>query len=61
MILVTGDTHANIDIHKLSSKKFPLGNSLTRKDYLIICGDFGLVWDNSKKEKWWREWLNNKP
>ncbi len=61
MILVTGDIHANIDIHKLSSNKFPLGNSLTRKDYLIICGDFGLVWDNSKKEKWWREWLNNKP
>lgn len=61
MILVTGDIHANIDIHKLSSNKFPLGNFLTRMDYLIICGDFGLVWNNSKSEKWWREWLNNKP
>ena len=23
-------------------------NTLSRSDYLIICGDFGLVWDNSE-------------
>ena len=27
---------------------------------MIICGDFGLVWDNSKEEKYWLKWLNDK-
>lgn len=65
MIFVTGDIHADIDIGKLSSSKFVEGNNLTKKDYLIICGDFGLVWDNpdkiTKSELWWTKWLNEKP
>lgn len=42
MIYVTGDTHANIDIEKLNTTKFPQQKNLTKDDYLIICGDFGL-------------------
>ena len=30
MIYVTGDTHANIDINKLSTKKFPQQKTLTK-------------------------------
>ena len=41
MIYVTGDTHANIDIEKLNTTKFPQQKNLTKDDYLIICGDFG--------------------
>ena len=41
MIYVTGDTHANIDIEKLNTTKFPQQKTLTKDDYLIICGDFG--------------------
>lgn len=60
MIYVTGDIHAEIDIGKLSTKKFPMQKSLTKDDYLIICGDFGLVWDGSSSERWWRKWLSSK-
>lgn len=60
MIYITGDTHGSYDISKLNTKNFPEQKNLTKKDYLIICGDFGLVWDNSKEEKYWQKWLNNK-
>ena len=42
MFYITGDTHGEIDINKLSNKNWPIGKNLTKKDYLIICGDFGL-------------------
>lgn len=34
----------------------------TRNDYMVICGDFGLLWDKeeSKREKWWLDWLAEK-
>lgn len=60
MIYVTGDTHANIDISKLNMDKFPQQKGLTKNDYLIICGDFGLVWDGSRREMWWQDWLSDK-
>lgn len=59
MIYITGDTHGPIDIHKLNKRYFDDSN-LTKDDYLIICGDFGLVWDNSPEEKYWLDWLNEK-
>lgn len=59
MIYITGDTHGPIDIHKLNKRYFD-DSTLTKKDYLIICGDFGLVWDNSPEEKYWLDWLNEK-
>lgn len=61
MIFVTGDIHGDIDIHKLSSGKFPFGKKLTRDDYLIICGDFGLLWGDSDEEHYWLRWLQRKP
>lgn len=45
MIYITGDTHGYIDFEKL--EKFAEDNpSLTKKDYIIIAGDFGGVWDS---------------
>lgn len=61
MIYVTGDTHGRIDIGKLNTKHFPEGKSLTRDDYVIICGDFGLIWNNDNEDKYWQKWLNDKP
>ena len=52
MMYITGDTHIPIDIKKLSAKKFPEQKNLTKKDYVIICGDFGGVWDGSNEEKY---------
>lgn len=60
MIYITGDTHIPIDISKLNSKMFPAQKDLTKDDYLIICGDFGGVWNNSNEEHYWRKWFNNK-
>lgn len=65
MILVTGDIHGRIDIGKLSNKQNPtiksLAKKMTKEDFLIICGDFGLVWNNDKEDIWWRKWLDEKP
>jgi len=63
-IFVTGDTHIPLDIKKLTSKYFPLGNTLTKDDYVIVLGDFGLIWNfiqSDKEEIYWTNWLNNKP
>jgi len=60
MIFITGDTHGNIDINKLNSKKFPDQKNLTKSDFVIVAGDFGLVWDESKECKYWVKWLSEK-
>ena len=57
---VTGDTHGSHDIRKLNMKHFPQQNNLTKDDFLIVCGDFGLVWDGTNEEKYWQEWLGEK-
>lgn len=40
---------------------FPEQAGMTRKDYMIICGDFGGVWDGSKKEQRTLDWLESLP
>lgn len=34
---------------------------MTRDDYVIICGDFGGIWDGSNRDKYWLDWLEDKP
>jgi predicted phosphodiesterase len=60
LIYVCGDTHIPIDIFKLSVGNFPEQKQMTKDDYIIIAGDFGGVWNNSKEELYWRKWLNDK-
>ena len=60
MIYITGDTHIPVDIQKLATKRFPEQKEMTKNDYVIICGDFGGVWDDSNEEKYWIKWLKNK-
>ncbi len=43
MIFVTRDTHREIDIGKLSNKKFPLNKELSKNDYIVVAGDFDFV------------------
>ena len=48
MILLTGDTHATVDLKKL----FPLEQSkYSKKDYLIILGDVGVCWYGGAKDE----------
>ncbi len=46
MIYITGDTHSDF-----SRFKDPMLRKLKKQDALIICGDFGFIWDGSPKEK----------
>lgn len=55
MIYVTGDTHAQIDRFKAKEVK-----RLKKKDTLIICGDFGFVWNGSAEEKKLLKWLGKR-
>ena len=50
MIYITGDTHGLHDVEKLSPKGFPIGEKLSRKDFLIIAGDFGGVWYGDERD-----------
>ena len=63
MIFVTGDTHGIYDVKKLRKDRFTEGNSLSKNDYLIICGDFGFIWENEPddNEEYWLNWLENLP
>lgn len=56
-IYVTGDTHGDIDLGKLKREGF----AAQEGDYVIICGDFGAVWDGSKEDKNLQEWYNSQP
>lgn len=60
MIFITGDTHGSIDIDKLSTKHFPEQKNLSKNDYVIICGDFGCVWDGGGEDRYYQKWLNQK-
>ena len=46
MILITGDVHG--DVKRFSDKAL---KRLKKGDFLIVCGDLGLVWNGSDKEK----------
>ncbi len=62
-IFITGDIHGYIGIDRLEEKNFPQSKELTKDDYLIICGDFGLVFAPAQttKEKYWLDWLESQP
>lgn len=62
MVYITGDTHAQFN--RFNTKMFPEQKEMSKDDYVIICGDFGGVWNYSystKEEKYWLDWLGNKP
>ncbi len=47
MIYLTGDTHGSIDIQKIfdfADRMDYEGKELSKDDYLIVLGDFGLIW-----------------
>ena len=62
-IFITGDTHGRHDMAKLSKKQWPEGATLTRDDYIIVAGDFGLIFypTPDAEEIWWTKWLKERP
>lgn len=57
-VYITGDTHGKFN--RFSTKRFPQQKEMTRDDYIIVCGDFGL-WHDCKEERHWFDWLEKKP
>ncbi len=55
MIYLTGDTHSHFE--RFSNRRF----SAEAGDTVIVCGDFGGLWDSSNEEKYWLKWLSEKP
>ena len=58
-VFITGDTHG--DFSRFSKKTFPGRKNLTKKDYMIICGDFGGVWNDSAEQRHNLDWLDSLP
>lgn len=61
MIYITGDCHG--DFRRFSKEIFPEQSEMSKDDYVIICGDFGGVWNKdleSPEETWWLNWLQDK-
>ena len=64
MIYITGDCHK--DFSRFTLENFSEQGSMTRDDYVIICGDFGGVWWNrydtgAAVDKFDLNWLQDKP
>lgn len=59
MIYVTGDCHS--EFKRFNNTNFTQQNELSHDDYVIVCGDFGGIWDASKQEEWWLNWFSKKP
>jgi len=43
MIYITGDTHS--DFSRFEEDRFSIQTEMTKDDYVIICGDFGEIWN----------------
>jgi len=56
---VTGDFHGKPN--RLSGKNWPEGRLLTLDDVVINVGDFSLLWNGDKDEKYWLKWLSERP
>lgn len=61
-IYVTGDCHGSFS--RFNTKNFTLQKDMDKEDYVIVCGDFGGIWytdAENRQEKYWLNWLENKP
>ena len=51
MVYIIGDTHGdNSYIYNIQHKE-----NLTKNDYIIICGDFGFVWNGDYKKQLYKQ------
>ena len=55
MIYVTGDMHG--DLERFKTKEI---RRLKKGDTLIVCGDFGFVWDGSERERKTLQWIGKR-
>ena len=66
MIYLFGDLHGMYNLHIFSKENFPEGYFLTKNDFVIILGDFGIPWANRDTSQYTVEmhyinWLSDCP
>ena len=55
-LFLTGDTHRQVDVAKLSFQKFPTQKDLDRSDIMVVLGDWGVLWYGDERDN---KWINN--
>jgi len=63
-IFIAGDTHSTISFKKIKQFKHDFKDKkLTKKDVLIIAGDFGFLWHHTRtnEERYWLKYLDYCP
>ena len=58
-VYATGDCHGTF--RRFGRKYFPEQANMSRDDFIVICGDFGGLWEGTEEENYWLDWLNDKP
>lgn len=57
MIYITGDCHG--DYRRFNKTCFPEQHEMTKRDHVIIAGDFGF-WRDDPEQAYWMKWLNER-
>ncbi len=60
MIYVTGDCHGNF-LRFTRQQRKQLSYQFSEQDFIIICGDFGLLWRKNKETEFNIQWLSSLP
>lgn len=47
MIIMVGDIHGELEFYKIERLK----NILTKDDFVIVCGDFGCIWNGGTRDE----------
>lgn len=58
MIYIIGDLHGLL--RPLFLENFPEQENMTKEDYVIVLGDFGVIWRENKHMEYWLDWLDNR-
>lgn len=59
-VYVCGDTHCEYDIKKITTRHWKEQRNLSKNDYLIVLGDFGIHFKKDKLNERMIEWYDNK-
>ena len=59
MLYVASDTHGTINLDTLRTDNLP--GQVSDEDFLLLCGDVGMVWDGAEADRKLVEWYGSQP